>query len=356
MTVYLYSCFGWSVRQVLHVDCDCFFAAVEMRDQPQYRDVPIAIGGSSDRRGVISTCNYPARKFGVRSAMSSAQALTLCPELKLLPGNMNKYKQVSGEVMDILRSYGLDFEQVSVDEAYLELPESSNAILVAEQIRQQVEAEIGITVSVGIAPNKFLAKVASDWNKPNGQFAILPNEVEAFVENLDVRKIPGVGPKSAEKLNDLGITKCGHVKAMPQDWLLKRFGKFGKLLFDRAHGQDSRSVKAHRVRKSISIERTFPQDIEREDEITQALENMWPKFLERVETAGLSLEGLAPFVKVKYADFQVTTLADHDYQANKMDYEKLLLKAANRQGKAIRLLGIGGRLKVQDNAQLKLFN
>jgi DNA polymerase-4 len=341
---------------VLHVDCDCFFAAVEMRDQPQYRDVPIAIGGASDRRGVISTCNYLARKFGVRSAMSSAQALSLCPQLKLLPGNMAKYKQVSNDVMEILRTYGLDFEQVSVDEAYLELPESSNAILVAEQIRQQVEAEIGITVSVGIAPNKFLAKVASDWNKPNGQFAILPNEVDEFVSNLDVRKIPGVGPKSAEKLANLGITKCAHIKDMPQDWLLQRFGKFGKLLSDRAHGIDSRSVKAHRIRKSISIERTFAEDIQREDEIKEALQNMWPKFLERVSNAGLTLDGLAPFVKVKYADFQVTTLADHECKAKLDDYEKLLYRAAHRQGKAIRLLGIGGRLKNQESAQLSLFN
>lgn len=344
------------MRQVLHVDCDCFFAAVEMRDQPQYRDVPIAIGGASDRRGVISTCNYPARKFGVCSAMSSAQALSLCPQLKLLPGNMAKYKQVSNDVMEILRTYGLDFEQVSVDEAYLELPESSNAILVAEQIRQQVEAEIGITVSVGIAPNKFLAKVASDWNKPNGQFAILPNEVDEFVSNLDVRKIPGVGPKSAEKLANLGITKCAHIKDMPQDWLLQRFGKFGKLLSDRAHGIDSRSVKAHRIRKTISIERTFAEDIQREDEIKEALQNMWPKFIERVSNAGLTLDGLAPFVKVKYADFQVTTLADHECRARLDDYEKLLYRAAHRQGKAIRLLGIGGRLKDQKSAQLDLFS
>ena len=344
------------MRQVLHVDCDCFFAAVEMRDQPQYRDIPIAIGGSSDRRGVISTCNYPAREYGVRSAMSSAQALALCPQLKLLPGNMSKYKQASNEVMEILRSYGLDFEQVSVDEAYLELPESSNAMLVAQQIRQQVESEIGITVSVGIAPNKFLAKVASDWNKPNGQFSILPGEVDDFVSTLDVRKIPGVGPKSAEKLKNLGITKCGHIKSMPQDWLLKRFGKFGKLLFDRAHGNDSRTVKSHRVRKSISIERTFSEDIQREDEIQEALQAMWPKFLERVSIAGLTLDGLAPFVKVKYSDFQVTTLADHEYRANIKDYEQLLYRAAHRQGKAIRLLGIGGRLKNQESAQLSLFN
>jgi DNA polymerase-4 len=216
-----------------------------MRDQPEYRNVPLAIGGSSDRRGVISTCNYPARKFGIRSAMATGQALKLCPDLKLVPGDMEKYRTVSAEVMDILRVYALEFEQVSIDEAYLELPPASNAALIAKQIRQQVERELGITVSVGMAPNKFLAKIASDWEKPNGQFAVLPRDVNDFVEALEVRKIPGVGPKSAEKLNDLGLHTCKHIKELPLDWLIKKFGKFGKVLHDRSYGVDHRTLTSH---------------------------------------------------------------------------------------------------------------
>lgn len=343
------------MRQVLHVDCDCFFAAVEMRDQPQFRHVPLAIGGSSDRRGVISTCNYIARKYGVRSAMASAQAKRLCPDLVLIPGNMQKYRDVSKQVMEILEQYALQMEVVSVDEAYLELAPTSNGTKVAEQIRQHIESELGITVSVGVAPNKFLAKVASDWRKPNGQFVILPSDVARFVEQLEVKKIPGVGPKSAEKLQDMGIFTCGHIQQIPDDELLKRFGKFGQLLIERSKGLDNRELSQGRLRKSISIERTFPEDIQSEQEIEQALDAMWPKFLERIDRAGLKIENLAPFVKVKFSDFHVTTLAKQSSKANLSEYLKLILQARKRDHQAIRLLGLGAKL-LQPSAQLSLFD
>lgn len=346
------------MRQVLHVDCDCFFAAVEMRDQPQYRHVPLAIGGASDRRGVISTCNYLARKYGVRSAMATGQALKLCPDLKLLPGNMEKYRIASNKVMDILKVYALEFEQVSIDEAYLELPPASNSILIAQQIRQQVETQVGITVSVGIAPNKFLAKVASDWEKPNGQFHIPPSEVEKFVEALEVRKIPGVGPKSAEKLNNLGLHTCLHIKQLPLEWLIKKFGKFGKILHDRSNGIDHRGLSTDYQRKSISIERTFSEDIMQGTDIALALDEMWPRFLTRIENAGLSLTKIAPFVKVKFADFHVTTLANHQKTATVENYLALLNEASIRDKQSIRLIGLGGRLieTSKEHPQLKLFN
>ncbi|MFT5594773.1 MAG: DNA polymerase-4 [Oceanicoccus sp.] len=342
------------MRQILHVDCDCFFAAVEMRDQPHLRNVPLAIGGASDRRGVISTCNYIARKYGVRSAMASAQAKKLCPDLVLVPGHMQKYRDVSRQVMEILKQYALQFEVVSVDEAYLEIAPSSNGQVVAQQIRQQVENELGITVSVGIAPNKFLAKVASDWRKPNGQFTILPSEVAAFVARLEVKKIPGVGPKSAAKLHEMGIYNCGHVQEIPDETLLKRFGRFGQLLIERAKGEDNRGLSQGRQRKSISIERTFVEDLYHESQITDALTDMWPKFLERVEGAGLKLEQLAPFVKVKFADFHVTTLAKQSSQASFDEYLKLVLQASQRDQQSIRLLGLGAKL-LQPSAQLALF-
>lgn len=342
------------MRQVLHVDCDCFFAAVEMRDQPQFRHVPLAIGGASDRRGVISTCNYIARKFGVRSAMASSQAKKLCPDLVLIPGNMQKYKTVSKQVMEILSQYAMEMEVVSVDEAYLELAPASNGQMIAQQIRQEIEAEIGITVSVGIAPNKFLAKVASDWRKPNGQFAVLPSDVDAFVAALDIKKIPGVGPKSAAKLHDMGIYTCGHVRELSHDDLLKRFGRFGQLLYERAYGRDERQLSKGRQRKSISIERTFAEDLQNEAEIETALEAMWPKFLDRVESAGLKIELLAPFVKVKFSDFHVTTLAKQSSQATFEQYLSLIKQACQRDQQAIRLLGLGAKL-LQPSAQLPLF-
>ena len=342
------------MRQVLHVDCDCFFAAVEMRDEPKYLNVPIAIGGASDRRGVISTCNYPARKFGVRSAMATSQALKLCPNLTLIAGNMAKYKEASLQVMDILKQYAVSFEPVSIDEAFIELPVTSNAELISQQIRQQVFSEVGITVSVGIAPNKFLAKIASDWNKPDGQYVISDNEVDSFVARLPVRRIPGVGPKSAEKLANLGIHNCQDVRDVPPSWLKARLGKFGEVLIQRAYGEDGRQVRVRGQRKSISIEHTFPSDLKDVSEIDEALKVMWPKFLKRVEQAHLKTENLAPFVKVKFADFQVTTLAKHNKKVTFDDYLALLHEARQRDNQSIRLLGIGAKLQRSIDAAQQL--
>ncbi len=344
------------MRQVLHVDCDCFYASVELRDQPHLVSRPVAIGGAIDQRGVIATCNYPARKYGVRSAMASSQALKLCPDLIMLPGNMAKYREVSQQVMTILKQYAIAFEPVSVDEAFLELAPTSNANLIAQQIRQQVSSQLGITVSVGIAPNKFLAKVASDWRKPNGQFAIAPEEVDSFVSRLPVKCISGVGPKSVAKLNDLGIHTCQDVRDVSADGLRQKMGKFGDILIQRAQGQDNRPVMARESRKSISMEHTFASDLHVEQEISDALDTMWPKFLERVERAGLQLRQLAPFVKVKFSDFQVTTLADHHRSVTMDEYRDLLHKAMSRADKAVRLIGIGGRLQQQTgHHQLSLF-
>lgn len=346
-----------STGQILHVDCDCFFAAVEMRDTPEYRHVPLAIGGSQDRRGVISTCNYLARKYGVRSAMATGQALKLCPDLVLVPGDMAKYREASHQVMEILKTYALELEQVSVDEAYLQLAPCTNGSLVAQQIRQQVEAEVGITVSVGIAPNKFLAKVSSDWQKPNGQFAVLAADVDRFVAKLPLKKIPGVGPKSVEKLANMGLTTCGHVQDFTLLELVNRFGRFGQLLFERCRGIDHRALSKGRERKSISIERTFSEDLKLKStkEIKDVLTGLWPKFNERLEKAKLSGEGLAPFVKVKFSDFHVTTLANHESKANFDDYCDLLAQAVQRSDLPVRLLGIGGKLIRRHARQLDLF-
>lgn len=342
-------------RQVLHVDCDCFFAAVEMRDNPSLIDIPIAIGGASDRRGVISTCNYPARKYGVRSAMSSVKALQLCPHLKLLPGNMAKYHAASQLVMAVLRQYALEFEQVSVDEAYLEISPTSNAQKVAEQIRQQIVNEVGITVSVGVAPNKFLAKVASDWRKPNGQFILQADDIDDFVAVLPLQKIPGIGPKSSEALRNMGLNTCQDVREACPKWLLSRFGSMGETLLKRVYGIDNRPLVESRVRKSISVETTFPEDISEAEEVAAAIDALWQRLSQRVERNDLSIDGLQPFVKVKFADFHVTTLADHLRQVSKPQYLELVQQAMLRANKKIRLIGIGARLPTQLTPQLPLF-
>jgi DNA polymerase-4 len=347
------------MRKILHIDCDCFFAAVEMRDNPQLCHVPLAIGGHSERRGVISTCNYPAREFGIHSAMATAQALKKCPNLILLPGNMALYREVSNQVMEIIKRYGIAYEQVSVDEAYVELDPADSAIDIGNRIREQVEVEVGITVSVGAAPNKFLAKIASDWNKPNGLFAVKPHQVDEFISQLPVRKIPGIGPKTAERLAAQGIVVCADAQSYSLIELVHLFGRTGASLYKRCRGEDDRLLSLGRIRKSISVEHTFSQDLFSAQQLNEEVYSLWHKFLQRTEKANIDSRSLAPFVKVKFTDFSQTTLADH-LQAVSLDSFRQLLQQARRRHdadeiKGIRLIGIGGRCPEVDEQQLALF-
>lgn len=253
------------MRKIIHIDMDCYFAAVEMRDFPEYRGKPLAVGGSSDRRGVISTCSYEARKFGVRSAMATAYAFKLCPDLILVPGRMQVYKDVSLQIREIFSRYTPLIEPLSLDEAYLDVSEcqqyKGSATLIAQAIRSDILAETGLTASAGIAPVKFLAKVASDLNKPNGQYVITPETLPDFVKTLSLRKIPGVGKVTAEKLSSLGLNTCGDVQAYSKPELLARFGKFGGVLIERSQGIDERGISADRERKSVGVETTLAKDI-----------------------------------------------------------------------------------------------
>lgn len=237
------------MRKIIHVDMDCFFAAVEMRDNPALRDIPIAIGGSRERRGVISTANYPARKFGVRSAMPTGMALKLCPHLTLLPGRFDAYKEASNHIREIFSRYTSRIEPLSLDEAYLDVTDSvhchGSATLIAQEIRQTIFSELQLTASAGVAPVKFLAKIASDMNKPNGQFVITPAEVPAFLQTLPLAKIPGVGKVSAAKLEAMGLRTCGDVQKCDLVILLKRFGKFGRILWGVVRGLTSATLTAN---------------------------------------------------------------------------------------------------------------
>jgi DNA polymerase-4 len=347
------------MRKILHIDCDCFFAAVEMRENPQLCYVPIAIGGHSDRRGVISTCNYLARQFGIHSAMATSQALKKCPDLVLLPGNMALYREVSSQVMSIIQRYGIAYEQVSVDEAYIELDPVDSAIEIGNKIRSEVESEVGITVSVGAAPNKFLAKIASDWNKPNGLFAVKPHQVDAFVSQLSVRKIPGIGPKTAERLAEKGIHNCADAQEYSLIELVNLFGRTGASVYKRCRGEDERLLRLDRIRKTISVEHTFAQDIFLAEQINDEVEFLWQKFLQRTDKANIDSRSLAPFVKVKFNDFSQTTLADHLQVVSLDSFRQLLQQARLRHDvdeiQGVRLIGIGGRCPDIDEQQLALF-
>ena len=339
---------------ILHVDCDCFFASVEMRERPEYRQVPLAVGGSATGRGVISTCNYVAREFGVRSAMASWQALKICPDLVLLPGRMGLYKRISDQVMSILVGYARMMEQVSVDEAYLELTEV-DAVSVAQALRQHIAQQCGITVSVGIAPNRFLAKVASGWNKPDAMTVIQACQVDDFVAQLPVSRIPGVGPKLTQRLADDGFYVCRDLQAMSLPKLIHRYGKFGAVLHQRCRGIDERSLKASRERKSIGVERTFAQDLTTPESCMQQLPGLWERWSSRVDMSGVNKNSMMPFVKLRYSDLSRTRHTEAGIVADYKGFEHLLSNLLACRSDHVRLIGIGARLQPNQPMQRDLF-
>ncbi|AGP43172.1 DNA polymerase IV [Serratia plymuthica] len=335
------------MRKIIHVDMDCFFAAVEMRDDPSLRDIPLAIGGSADRRGVISTANYPARRYGVHSAMSTAMALKLCPHLKLLPGRMAAYKEASLHIREIFARYTSLIEPLSLDEAYLDVTDctqcNGSATLIAQEIRQAIAEELNLTASAGIAPIKFLAKIASELNKPNGQYVITPAQVPAFLQQLPLSKIPGVGKVTAKRLEEVGLITCADVQQYDLALLLKRFGKFGRVLWERCQGIDLREVSPERLRKSVGVERTLAEDIhDWEDCEALIVDKLYPELEMRLRKVKPDLHIARQGVKLKFQDFQQTT-QEHVWPVlNKDDLLNVARQAwrERREGRGVRLVGL----------------
>ncbi|MCK3657207.1 DNA polymerase IV [Pasteurellaceae bacterium Pebbles2] len=351
-------------RKIIHIDMDCFYAAVEMRENPQLKDKPIAVGGSVEGRGVLTTCNYPARAFGLRSAMPTAQALKLCPQLILLPVRMALYKQVSQQIHQIFHRYTDIIEPLSLDEAYLDVTDceqcSGSATWIAQQIRQQIFDELHLTASAGVAPLKFLAKIASDQNKPNGQFVIKPDEVADFVLNLPLKKIPGVGKVTSEKLAKMGLLTCGDVQKQDVRLLLNQLGKIGKSIWDFSHGIDEREVQAHRLRKSVGVERTLRQNIDQLTQAQEILTELYPELERRILRAkpDLPLSAYQKMgVKLKFDDFQTTTLEKSAVQFCPETFSQLLTQIWTRcQGRSVRLVGLHVQIPEQkQNEQMSLW-
>lgn len=336
------------IRKIIHIDMDCFYAAVEIREDPSLVGKPIAVGGSSRQRGVLTTCNYEARKFGCRSAMPTAQAFKLCPNLILLPVRMELYKSVSTQIHEIFHRYTDIIEPLSLDEAYLDVTDckqcSGSATWIAQEIRQTIFNELHLTASAGIAPLKFLAKVASDQNKPNGQFVIRPDEVEPFITTLPLHKIPGVGKVTYEHLRQMGLETCGDVQKLSLPILVNQFGKMGKRIWDFSHGLDEREVQSHRERKSVGVERTLSYNISHFTESLEILSALYPE-LERRTLRAKSDIPLTCYqkigVKLKFDDFQVTTVEKSAMEFRQKSFEQLLEKAWERcHGRTVRLVGI----------------
>ena len=348
------------LRKIIHCDCDSFYASVEMRDNPALRAQPVAVGGRPSSRGVVATCNYNARAFGVHSAMPMSQALRLCPQLVVLAPDMARYKVESARVQAIFKQYTDLVEPLSLDEAFLDVSACKvargSATLIAEQIRDRVRNEVGITISAGIAPNKFLAKIASDWNKPDGQFTITPDQVEGFVKQLPVKKIFGVGSVTAQRMHDLGITTCGDLQHIELPQLTRLFGKFGLRLFDLSRGIDHRPVRTDRVRKSLSAERTYATDLPDYAACVDALSALLDELEQRIDRAQCRDLITHRTLKMRFTGFETTTVASIGTQTDHEAYEALLHTAWQRKCKPVRLLGVGVKLeRPREDNQLGLF-
>ncbi len=356
-----------SQRKIIHIDADSFYASVEMRENPSLQGLPLAVGGPAESRGVIATCNYEARRFGVHSAMPSSRARQHCPDLIILKPRFDLYREVSRQFHEIFRRYTQRIEPLSLDEAFLDVTASSaqrgSATLIAQDIRQCIKRELQLTVSAGIAPNKFLAKVGSDWDKPDGCFTITPEQVADFMLDLPVSRINGVGAVTEAKLAKLGARTCGELQHIPLDVLLRQFGKYGARLAQLAHGQDQREVRTSRVRKSISVENTFSRDIADEQTMQSALEGLLDELENRFHRIEEQYRPHKRVVKVKFDDFNQTTIeetiADNgEHWLNNVAYRGLLARAWRRGNRPVRLLGAGLRLtphKLENREQLALF-
>jgi DNA polymerase-4 len=298
------------LRKIIHVDMDAFFASVEQRDSPELRGKPVAVGGSS-ARGVVAAASYEARKFGVRSAMPGMTARRLCPDLIFVRHRFDVYQEVSRQIREIFRAFTPHVEPLSLDEAYLDVTDDllgiGSATRIAELIRQRIRAETQLTASAGVSYNKFLAKLASDHNKPDGLCVIRPGEGAAFVQALPVRRFHGIGPRGAEKMARLGIATGADLAAKDIAFLRQHFGSFADYLYRAARGIDLRPVRANRIRKSLGSERTFGEDLSSGPALREALDTIvdivWAQIAER------ELRGRTVTLKMKYTDFQIVTRA-----------------------------------------------
>ncbi|MGX7667713.1 DNA polymerase IV [Flavobacterium pedocola] len=332
-------------RKIIHVDMDAFYASVEQMDDPSLKGKPLAVGGS-EVRGVVSAASYEARKFGVRSAMSGYMAKKLCPELIFVRPRFDRYKEISKKIRKIFLDYTDLVEPLSLDEAYLDVTENKKGIpsatLIAQEIRKRIFEEVGLTASAGISVNKFVAKIASDYNKPNGQKTVNPDEVEPFLEALDVKKFFGVGKVTAERMYQLGIFTGADLKSKSLDYLEQHFGNSGKSFYNLARGISYSKVKPNRTLKSVGAERTFNVNLSSEIFMEERLESIAKELERRLQKSKIA--GKTVTLKIKYSDFTLQT------RSKTLQYfiadKSLILETAKellyqeKMKESVRLLGI----------------
>ena len=333
-------------RKVIHIDMDAFYASVEQRDHPELKGKPVAVGGGS-LRGVVASASYEARQYGVRSAMPSITAQKLCPNIVFVKARFDVYRSVSQQIRDIFYSYTDLVEPLSLDEAYLDVTEPKqgppSATIIAQQIRDKIFEATQLTASAGISFNKFLAKVASDINKPNGMKAILPHEAEAFIEALPIEKFHGIGKVTAKKMRQMGIFTGKELRKLDRIEMVKRFGKVGLHYYKIVRAEDDRPVNPNRIRKSIGAERTFSEDITSLSEMKEKLRYISQKVFDYMEKS--DNYGRSATLKIKSSDFKITTRS-RTFAGEIRSFEQLLdtifqlLEEHKDQLEPVRLLGV----------------
>lgn len=342
-------------RKIIHVDMDAFFASVEQRDQPDYRGKPLIVGGQPNSRGVVAACSYEARKFGIHSAMPSSRAYRLCPEAIFVPPRFEAYREVSNQIRAIFWRYASEVEPLSLDEAYLDVTYTDDfecsATLIAQAIKRDILAETGLTASAGVSFNKFLAKIASDMDKPNGLYVIKPEQGEAFVADLAIGKFHGIGPATEGKMKKIGIATGKELRQKSLVELVDNFGKSGQYYFNIARAIDERPVRSQRQRKSLGKETTFAQDILSLEDLTNKLEALAEQVLASLTKQNMQARTLT--VKIKYANFQQITRShtvEHSLDlATLKQLIPLLLSRTEAGHKTVRLVGLS--LSGFDNPQ-----
>ena len=337
-----------SVRKIIHLDMDAFYASVEQRDDPAIRGKPVAVGGSPQGRGVVAACSYEARRFGIRSAMPMARALRACPELVIVRPDFAKYREASQKVMAILRSVTPLVEPLSLDEAYLDVTENSLneplAMEIAKYLKARIREETSLTASAGVAPNKFLAKIASGWQKPDGLTVIAPERVESFLQKLPVEALWGVGPVTAKKLHAAGIQSLMDIRNADFQVLTKTVGSLAEWLVQLSHGDDPRPVEPHRETKSVSCETTYAKDLRSLAEANEEIARLARELAQ--DLAAKSLRARTITIKVRYSDFTTVTRSHtaKSFTASKAEIvnrAQMLLERTEADRRPVRLLGVG---------------
>jgi len=333
-------------RKIIHIDMDAFFASVEQRDHPDYKGKPLIVGGQPNNRGVVAACSYEARKFGIHSAMPSSLAYRLCPEAVFVPPRFEAYREISNQIRAIFWRYASEVEPLSLDEAYLDVTYTGDfegsATLIAQAIKSDILAETHLTASAGISYNKFLAKIASDMDKPNGLYVIKPEHGKAFVADLAIGKFHGIGPATEVKMKKLGIDTGKDLRKKSLNELVDNFGKSGQYFFNIARAIDERPVLSQRERKSLGKEITFTQDVMSLEELTNTLNALAEQVLNSLAKQNMQARTLT--VKIKYANFQQITRAHTAEHILNLESLKqlipLLLTRTQGGHKAVRLVGL----------------